>query len=120
MIFCFTIIRKMNTASYKYFSVGFCAYANKAESINSVGFGWVRHVNMEEKQINIHTSIPISDLVKYGVNCLVIGQIPLPNQISTFTNKSVDQCPYIHVRDEDNVTANKFKPTYQIRKRKPE
>lgn len=97
---------------------GFCAYSNKEEAVKSLGFGWVRHVNMAERKINIHTCAPVCDLVRLGVNCLVIGHIPLPDQISTFSSKSVEHSPYIHVRDNDNVTANKYKVTHQIRKRK--
>lgn len=97
---------------------GFCAFSNMQESISSLGFGWIRHVNIEERKINIHTSLPIADLITLGINCIVIGHIPLSDQIANCSGKTIEHRPYVHVRDTENVTANKFKATYQMRKRK--
>jgi len=86
--------------------------------VNSLGFGWIRHVNLEDRKINIHTSLSVADLIALRINCLVIGHIPLPDQIAHYGSKAIEHRPYVHLRDQDNVTANQYKATYQVRKRK--
>ena len=78
-------------------------------SISSLGFGWVRHVNLEDRKIHLHSSLDVPSLISLGVNCIVVGMIPIPDQIAFSSQKSVDQRPYVHLRDQDNLTANSFK-----------
>lgn len=68
---------------------------------------------MEAQKINIHTSLPVGELIELGVNCLVIGHIPLPGQFAA-KRADVAHIPYVHVRDEENVTGDGRKKRQKV------
>ena len=70
---------------------------------------------MEAQKINIHTSLPVGELIELGVNCLVIGHIPLPGQFAA-KRADVALIPYVHVRDEENVTGHGRKSDKKFQK----
>ena len=53
----------------------------------SLGWGWIRHCDIESGILNIHSSLPINKLMELGVNSISVGNLPLPTAITNAINR---------------------------------
>jgi len=53
----------------------------------SLGWGWIRHCDIESGILNIHSSLPINKLMELGINSISVGNLPLPTAITNAINR---------------------------------
>jgi len=80
----------------------------------AAGWGWIRHVDMRQRIIYIHTSLPIEELQSLPVNLLQVGRLPLPKCFNL--NADERQVPYVQKHDK-NVLSNSYKDTKPKKRR---
>merc|ERR1712141_882401 len=45
----------------------------------SLGWGWIEEIDLDNKMIYIKCTLSFNELVQYGINCITLGNLPLPN-----------------------------------------
>jgi len=84
------------------------------------GFGWIVKIDKEKGEILIHSDMTLDELKRLDINCFISANLPLP--IDNFFEKEAMKSypkskPYLHVRNYDLATANKFKNTQVLKKK---
>lgn len=87
------------------------------EDFTSLGWGWIRHCDIETGILNIHSSLPINELMEEGVNSISVGNLPLPTAITNAIN-SGGKRPYVDEMSNGNKLSNNYKDVRMTKKKR--
>jgi len=45
----------------------------------ALGWGWIEEIDLHNERIYLKSSLSIDELVQFGINCITLGNLPLPN-----------------------------------------
>ncbi|CBY40307.1 unnamed protein product [Oikopleura dioica] len=84
------------------------------------GFAWIVNIDKEKGEILIHSDLTLNELKSLDINCFISANLTLP--IDIFFEKEAMKSypkskPYLHMRNYDLATANKFKNTQVLKKK---
>ena len=91
----------------------------KIEETRRLNFVSFSRLQNSETKLRIETKLSGDSIQIVPNPRIVLGMIPLPDQIALSSQKPVEHRPYVHLRDQDNATANSFKVTRLFGELKP-